>query len=71
MSKKQWRDAQQKHPEIDYRQIALDGTKDARLLLTERFQRLTYKGEKVLVGQPATSIEIDELKPQNLCSRLM
>lgn len=62
MSKKQWRDAQERHPEINYRKLALDGTKDARQLLSERFKRLTYKGEKVTVGQSASIEEINQLR---------
>lgn len=62
LSKKQWRDAQSKHPNIDYRQMALDGTKDARELLTKRFEALVYKGENVVVGDAATDQEIDRLK---------
>ncbi|XP_038122977.1 uncharacterized protein LOC119771239 [Culex quinquefasciatus] len=61
-SKKLWRDAHQKRPDIDYPQLALDGTKDARKLLSDRFERLTYKGEQVQIGEPVTEEEISELK---------
>lgn len=62
LSKKQWRDAQAKHPETNYRQLAIDGTKDARKLLTARFESLSYKGEQVKMGYPATDDEIEACK---------
>lgn len=62
LSKKQWRDAHEKHPETDYRQLAIDGTKDARDLLSARFQSLSYKGEQVRLGCAATDDEIEALK---------
>lgn len=62
LSKKQWRDAESKHPTINYRKLALDGTEDARNLLKRRFETLTYKGEPVVVKDPASDEEIQRLK---------
>lgn len=62
LSKKQWRDAESKHPNVNYRKLALDGTKDARELLKTRFESLNYKGESVEVKEPASEEEISELK---------
>lgn len=62
MSKQQWRSAQERHPEIDYKKLALDGTADARNLLQSRFRSLQYKGSAVLVGEAADTDEINELK---------
>lgn len=46
----------------NYRQLALDGTKDARNLLKQRFESLIYKGERVSVGESASEEEIERLK---------
>lgn len=62
MSKQQWRSAQERHPEVDYKKLALDGTADARNLLQSRFRSLQYKGSAVLVGEVADTDEINELK---------
>ncbi|XP_058814678.1 uncharacterized protein LOC131678503 isoform X1 [Topomyia yanbarensis] len=62
--KKQWRNAQDKHPEVDYRKLARDGLKDSLDVLTHRLESLTYKGEKVFVGEPANDHEITYLKQQ-------
>lgn len=64
-SKQQWRAARERHPEVDYTKLALDGTKDARELLEKRFRTLTYKGTSVLVGEPADMDEISELQKVN------
>lgn len=62
LSKKQWRDAQEKNRHIDYPRLALEGTKDARELLRSRFEALCYKGTKVKVHSAATEDDIKALK---------
>lgn len=64
LSKKQWREAQDKNPQNDYPRLALEGTKDARELLQSRFESLCYKGEKVKVHPAATEEDIQTVKSE-------
>lgn len=64
LSKKQWREAQEKHPQNDYPRLALEGTKDARELLQSRFESLCYKGEKVKVFPAASEESIQAIKSE-------
>ena len=69
-SKDQWRKAATKYPHLNIPKLAADGVQNCRNLIEERLSRLSYKGEEIKIGKPATQNDILELKEclQNVLS---
>ena len=63
-SKVQWREAAKRHPNIDFKQLARQGTDKVRQMIENRIKRLQYKGEPFKIGVPATNEEISVLKKE-------
>lgn len=61
-SKEQWRKAHQKYPMHDLPGLAFKTSQTARELVTKRFESLTYKESNVIVGTPATELEIKDTR---------
>lgn len=61
-SKVMWREQAKKHPNLDIPKLARDGAASAIELLTKRISEMSYKGEPIVVREPASEDEISAMK---------
>lgn len=64
VSKAAWREAAVRHPNKDIPVLAKRSAQKVKDELNQRFSRLTYKGEKVLIGEAATNDEVEKYKQE-------
>lgn len=65
-SKSAWREAVSKHPNIAIKSLAKEGISHAITMIEQRLSRLSYKGNEIKIGNPASDEDIENMKHELL-----